>query len=1324
MMRRIVLFVLAPLLALIILLVLLLTWVVATESGTSTAWRAAQGALPGLTADTLEGRLIGPLKLRGLRFETDTFELLIKAADFEWLPSQLLQRALTVEQLHVSGVQYTQLKPAPPKAEEPFSLPASIDLPVSIALRDIALDGLQYRATPEAEPFVVDSAALQASFANSELKITTLAAHGPLFDIDGTANAETKDAYASNAKIDLQARPPGYAPLQGETIVQGDLDNMHVEQTLQAPYNVVLDARLQNIIEALQFKAKLAIKDTELRAISETLPEINLNATANAGGAIDDLGFSADVTAAAELGTFNLTANGGFEQQLLNIQKLLLTVANTPAKLQAQGQVDLAGSAPELDLAANWQKLQWPLQGDTPIVISPKGNVDVQGTLDNLTAALQIGLHDDGGIDGKIRRENDTINVALDWRNLTFPVNDPQAGSPSGNFNMNGTLQQYTLQANAKLKLPQETDGRLLLDGSGSDKNVDLKTLRLDVLDGQIDGRANVAWQPNVQANVNLQGKNLNPGILSRQWPGNLQFKMAADADQRNEKLVANVKQLTVTGRLRNQPIDLQVLGELRDEILRIKRFNLQSGPSTISAKGEVGETLALDWNIDSPDLETLYPQAKGTLKGEGKLSGELPWPTVTADLEGNNIAYAQYSLDALTLDADVDFDRTTESTLSLVAAGGKAAGVELNKLTLNGNGTREDHTFSLQADSSVATADVNLDGKFADKNWAIKLTDAKLQYDELDPWTLAAPQTGDISAAKQALQSGCWTSSEAKLCFEGERTENNLQAAAQITALPFAYFDTMLPTDIDLSGELSGDADFSQRAGAEPEMDIALTTTASELRTRDAQGQQDSQPGATLLALEPANIKATLGAEGLSALLDLPFVEQGGITGKLTVPAGAAELTERPVEGNIDVKIKDLGFLAALSPEIEAASGGINGTIQLTGTLAKPEPSGELTLSDGALELAAPGLKITDLEFQAMAKEDGSVDYAAGATSGKGTLKLLGDADLSGAAITTKMTLKGENFQVFNTRDARVYASPDLRIGLDDKGIGIKGEVTIPRARITPKELPASAVSVSDDQVIIKADSEGAATAVQRELYAQIKLILGDDVTVDGFGFKGGVTGDLQVTQKPGEPTIGSGELEIVDGEYRAYGQGLVIEKGRILFAGGPINQPGVNVRALRRPDEDITVGVQVRGSLQKPEFTLFSDPAMSQSEQISWLVLGRALDDASDSEGDMVAQAAMALGVKGGNFLADKFGGDLGVDNIGIETGSGEAGGASDVNQAAFVVGKYLSPDLYVSYGVGLFESISTVKLEYTISDSWKVSTESSTLSSGGDVKYSIER
>ncbi|MDN5850165.1 MAG: translocation/assembly module TamB domain-containing protein, partial [Nitrococcus sp.] len=227
-----------------------------------------------------------------------------------------------------------------------------------------------------------------------------------------------------------------------------------------------------------------------------------------------------------------------------------------------------------------------------------------------------------------------------------------------------------------------------------------------------------------------------------------------------------------------------------------------------------------------------------------------------------------------------------------------------------------------------------------------------------------------------------------------------------------------------------------------------------------------------------------------------------------------------------------------------------------------------------------------------------------------------------------------------------------------------------------------------------------------------------------EGFGLKGRIDGRLLIVQQPGGPTTGSGELRIVDGEYRAYGQGLVIETGRILFAGGPIDQPGVDIRAVRHPAEDITVGVQVRGSLKRPEFTIFSEPSMGQTEQLSWLVLGRPLEGASNSEASMLTQAALALGLKGGDFLAKKLGKGLGIDTIGIESGSGEAGAASDANEAALVVGKYLSPDLYVSYGIGLFNQVSTVTLQYTLSSHWKLATEASTLGSGGDVVYTIER
>ncbi|MBA3563018.1 MAG: translocation/assembly module TamB domain-containing protein, partial [Gammaproteobacteria bacterium] len=160
------------------------------------------------------------------------------------------------------------------------------------------------------------------------------------------------------------------------------------------------------------------------------------------------------------------------------------------------------------------------------------------------------------------------------------------------------------------------------------------------------------------------------------------------------------------------------------------------------------------------------------------------------------------------------------------------------------------------------------------------------------------------------------------------------------------------------------------------------------------------------------------------------------------------------------------------------------------------------------------------------------------------------------------------------------------------------------------------------------------------------------------------------------------------------------------------------IDVRAVRRPAEDILVGVEARGSLRQPDFSVFSEPPMSESEQLAYLVLGRPLEGGPASENSALARAALALGIKGGNYLTEQFGGNFGVDQIGIETEPGQSS-----EQAALVVGKYLSPELYVSYGVGLLEPVSTLKLRYALSSNWRLVTESSSVQSGGDLLYSIE-
>jgi translocation and assembly module TamB len=130
----------------------------------------------------------------------------------------------------------------------------------------------------------------------------------------------------------------------------------------------------------------------------------------------------------------------------------------------------------------------------------------------------------------------------------------------------------------------------------------------------------------------------------------------------------------------------------------------------------------------------------------------------------------------------------------------------------------------------------------------------------------------------------------------------------------------------------------------------------------------------------------------------------------------------------------------------------------------------------------------------------------------------------------------------------------------------------------------------------------------------------------------------------------------------------------------------------------------------------TFFSDPEVAQSQIVSLLLAGGSLEstqNASDPSARANAGRSDAL-MQGGAILAQQVGGRFDI----------EAGVEQDMtNETSLVLGRYLSPRLYVSYGVGLVEAINTVKMRYTVGDHWTIKTEAGTQRSA-DLVFTIER
>ena len=194
------------------------------------------------------------------------------------------------------------------------------------------------------------------------------------------------------------------------------------------------------------------------------------------------------------------------------------------------------------------------------------------------------------------------------------------------------------------------------------------------------------------------------------------------------------------------------------------------------------------------------------------------------------------------------------------------------------------------------------------------------------------------------------------------------------------------------------------------------------------------------------------------------------------------------------------------------------------------------------------------------------------------------------------------------------------------------------------------------------------------------------DKLSFAGFGLTANLQGHVHI----GDNMDTRGELWLNDGRYRAYGQRLTVRRARLLFA-GPIDQPYLDIEAIRQTD-DVIAGIRLSGSAEQPTTQIFSEPAMSQEQALSYLVLGRPLST-NGEDNNMLAQAALGLGLMGSSGVTSGLAKNLGIQDFQLDTqGSG--------NATSVVASGNISEKLSLRYGVGVFEPANTIALRYKLS------------------------
>ena len=1277
--RRFLLWSAGALLLLVLLLGAVFWFLLGTQGGTRFLFTRLGALMPGsLKVAQLNGPLGGPLDIHGLVYERDGLTMRIDHVQLEWRLTDLLARRLDIQKLYASGV---RIIPTPSKEPAKKGPLPDINLRFNIAVHDARVTDLQI-AAPGQQPFVVDRIDLVTRETGGRFQIERFTVRSPMIDAAVSGTFQPRGDYPVDLQTQWTVRAPGMAaPFSGRGPLTGTLEKLQVSQILTAPFPARLNTVLTEPLNDLRFDGRLMFSDFNPRLIQADLPDVPASGEVQIQGNMDSFasngtvrGDLKNVPGMADVGPVAIAYKAARESgDRWKIDSATVTFPGTATRIDANGLITAPTGKPvSLEVAARWLNLRWPLRtpaGTEPLVASARGEAKVNGRPDGYHAELQA--------------------------DLTSLKGGSAAGVAPGHWS---------------------------LAGEGTQERFRFDNLQGTLLAGRVSGRGDVAWKPQVRWNAALHGEGIDPRRLNPQFPGSLAFEATSHGTLAADGPVGSVAVPRLHGVLRGQPVDGSVDLDLHGQRYELPHLSLTWGTAKLAANGRVAPDFDLAWQLAAPNLGIVVPQGGGSVVANGRLSGPQKTPRIVVHAQTDGLRSGTTTVAHAMVEGDVSLAQGGPLSLDVHATDVRSGQQRLTELTVQGRGTEGNHTLTMAAVTEDGRLDLAAAGGLSDTlEWRGQLRRLDLVYKPIGTWRLGGPAALKVSAAAVHLQGFCWVSSDmssdngnARLCTDADWAQAGAWGVnATLAGLPLNTFRPYLPTNLQITGNLDGHVQARGTGAVLASANIDLTPGPGELRFPGPEGKT------LTFRYEQGTIRAVAGAGGAGqATAAVTLAGVGTMSARLDIPRLAAgnPLKSQPLAGRIDVNLSNLAFVEGFVPDLSRPAGTLAGGYTLSGTLGDPRFVGEARLKDGRADIPRFGLQLRDFQLTATGDGSGALAIDASLQSGPGSLTLRGRAGVPSPATPVKLVIQGKRFQVSKTDEISALVSPDLTFTSQGNRVDVTGDVTVAQAKVDIEKQPAKGpVQASQDVVFVNA---GAAAPVQNPkmaLYARVRVILSQNVRVVALGLDAKPTGSILVIEEPGSVTRGVGELELNEGTFKAYGQDLTIERGRLIF-NGPISNPGLDIRAYRKADDGTQAGIEAKGTAQAPQVTLWSDPPMTQSEALAYLILGHPLNQTQPEEGNRLANAATSLGLKGGNLLAKKLAARFGLEEASIQSGK-------TLSEAALVVGKYLSPRLYVSYGIGLFAPVNTFRIRYLVNKKVTLQAERGT-AVGADVLYTIER
>jgi translocation and assembly module TamB len=981
-------------------------------------------------------------------------------------------------------------------------------------------------------------------------------------------------------------------------------------------------------------------------------------------------------------------------QAAIDMTLKMLTISKLNV-IHPQGDVSLTAN-----IDRNWQhKLQASVYSKQSSQYNVNGNIHVHGSPQNINIdVLSTGAVDlSAKVNADLSAAQLPVTLKVKWQDVNWPLQEPEISSTQGMLELKGNLQGYQLAFQSSMQGKAFPEAKIDLRASGNNSYAILEYMQIKTLDGEFNIDGDVKFDEKLQWQGGLRFKEIKPQVfwpqLSAQVAGNIIHNGQFDG----QTWRANISQLTATGTWQDYALAAKGSAEYDPKQgLKIPQLTLSTGQNSLQIAASIQQFANIDAQLSlrANDLSQLYPALAGQSEVNATLSGTLAEPKVVFNAHAQNLFIEQLSIANLDTQGEVSWGSAKSVDFAMTLAHARIADQDIESLDLTLEGDAGDHNLTLSMRSNNLNLLSKLTGKLTPQQWSghwdtadFSFDGGQFSLDNASPKILANWQQDTYS-----LSPFCWSDDAAQLCINNAlyqaKTATFDISANELPILPLvtAYIPHLATVQTDAALTLGIAGSWTGKGLPKAKAHAELTPSIWSVEGQKHPLHLQSLYMDLHIVDQPGGDK-----QDLVAKLQLLSEQLGVISAQLHIQASPGE---HPVQGLIKLDDLQLKALQNFVPQLTELEGEINGQLNLAGTLIAPTVKGMVKLRKGTFSGAMLPARINHVE-QTFTFEGHNAKLSGPFQLGNGKGKINGTFNWQDQLSAT-LKVTGNDMEIDYQNLVRAKLSPNINIDFTSAGLTVNGELSLPYARVRVRELPPEALSPSNDVVLINdtKTQQQSTTPLYLKLQVNIDSKRNNDVKLDAFGLTSDLQGSMLLTQS-GEVLSANGELNMVNGRYKAYGQDLVIRQGELQFS-GPINGPYLNIEAIRDPlktADNVIAGLRIEGNAEQPRISVFSDPAMEQPEALSYLLRGLPIAGQSETSNDaMLANALIGFGLGKSENQVSTVGRSLGVKDLALNT-SGQG------DETKLSVSGYIAPGVQLRYGVGVFDSASEVALRYQL-------------------------